>query len=134
MSKKNNVETLHQQAVIHYLRVQYPHVLFNISPANTVNAYHGKQNKSMGLTAGFPDIFIYHRSGPYAGLAIEMKRPEIRDCEGKIFQTRGTASDSQVAVMEKLNAEGYLAVIAYGARDAENMIDKYLKGGDSQWK
>jgi hypothetical protein len=127
------IEDSHQISVIRYLRTKYPEVLFNISPANCINPWQGKKNKAMGLQAGCPDIMIFKANADgYAGLFIELKRPELRDFQGKVYQTKGTASKEQKAWIAALNKAGYYAQVCYGSDSAISLIDSYISGVRSE--
>lgn len=88
--------------------------------------------KAMGMQAGFPDLFIYLPMGGYHGLFVELKRSKKdRDIElitDNIKPKGSGAADSQVEIISNLNAQGYLAVVAYGYDAATEFIKDYLKG------
>jgi hypothetical protein len=70
--------------------------------------------KRSGVKPGVPDILIFTPS-PLApqGAAIELKR---------VYPTRGTASPQQVAFIERLNAAGINAAVAWGAEGARDQL------------
>lgn len=89
---------------------------------HTASANGGKRNlltaiklKRMGLSAGFPDIFIPLPSDKYHGLFLEMKRIE-----------GGKVSDSQQEWLNFLNNNGYYAQVAYGFDEAKEIVIYYL--------
>ena len=109
-------ETDEQRAVAEYLR--YRGLLFSHTPNE------GKRTpatagilKSMGMSPGFPDLFIYEPRGKYHGLAIEMK------------SKTGKPSEGQIAWLSHLNKRGYAAYIAYGADEAIRIIETNDKEG-----
>ena len=121
-------EYTEQVQVINFLRVQYPDVLFNASPAG-VRYGKGKEAiirggmmKRAGAQAGFPDIFIYQvvirgdEHKWYSGLAIEMKR-----------EKGGQVSPEQQQWIDKLNEHGYKAIVAHGYDEAVKAINEYLR-------
>ena len=71
--------------------------------------------KRLGLSPGFPDLFIFLARGKYHGFAIEMKygkgklRPDQRDW------------------LRRLKAEGYATAVCYTADEAIKLIEKYEK-------
>jgi hypothetical protein len=69
----------------------------------------------MGVSAGFPDIFIPICSGNFHGLFIEMKR-----------QKGGILSTSQIEWINYLKAQGYYADVAKGCDEAIAIVDRYL--------
>lgn len=71
--------------------------------------------KKEGLETGVPDLFIPIQTKKYSGLFIEMK------VEG------GTLSKAQKKWIDELNKRGYKAVVCYGAIEAMEALDEYLK-------
>ena len=65
--------------------------------------------KVMGLKRGVPDYLIFSRppGKPYVGVALEMKR-----------QRGGRVSREQIWWAKRLEAEGWLVMLAKGAHDA----------------
>ena len=105
-----------QGAVVEYLR--FRGLLFSHAPNE------GKRSpvtagilKSMGMSPGFPDLFIYEPRGKFHGLAIEMK------------SKKGRPTDEQKKWIARLNENGYAAYIAYGADEAIRIIESYDKEG-----
>ena len=87
----------------------------------TATANGGRRSMSTGLALkrsgvkpGVPDILIFTPS-PLApqGAAIELKR---------VYPTPGTASPQQVAFIERLNAAGLNAAVAWGAEGARDQL------------
>lgn len=87
----------------------------------TATANGGRRSMSTGLALkrsgvkpGVPDILIFTPS-PLApqGAAIELKR---------VYPTPGTASPQQVAYIERLNAAGINAAVAWGAEGARDQL------------
>jgi hypothetical protein len=87
----------------------------------TATANGGRRSMSTGLALkrsgvkpGVPDILIFTPS-PLApqGAAIELKR---------VYPTRGAASPQQVAYIERLNAAGINAAVAWGAEGARDQL------------
>ena len=79
---------------------------------------YGARLRASGMSAGFPDLFIFRPSGKYHGLALELKR-----------EKGGRLSPAQAIWLETLNAEGYKAVCAHGYEEAVAAIEKYIKDG-----
>ena len=71
--------------------------------------------KATGLSAGVPDLMLPVARGGYHGLFIELKRLK-----------GGRVSPEQRWWAERLNSEGYLAVVCYGWNDARQIIESYL--------
>jgi hypothetical protein len=83
-----------------------------IGPAQAMRA------KRAGLKPGVPDIVLPVPRGSYHGLFIELKRRDERI----------EPSELQVAWLDNLTAQGYLALCCHGADDAEKTILNYLGG------
>ncbi len=71
--------------------------------------------KREGLKAGYPDISIFVARGGYHGMMIELK------------YGKGALSEHQIIWLERLNNNGYRAVVAFGFEDARKQILDYLK-------
>jgi len=79
----------------------------------------GRSLKEQGTRAGYPDLCLNYARGIYHGLFIELKR------------TKGSVvSPAQKGWLEWLNANGNCAVVCYGAKEAIETIEKYLKLGE----
>ena len=70
----------------------------------------------MGLSPGFPDLFLFVPVAPFSGLAIEMKT------------SIGKVSDAQEWWIERLQEQGYDARVCRGAEQAIDVILRYLRG------
>jgi hypothetical protein len=70
--------------------------------------------KAEGLKPGVPDLFLPVARKGYNGLFIELK------------YGRNKPSEQQVAYLDALSAQGYLAVVCWGAEDAIETITEYL--------
>ena len=68
------------------------------------------------LRVGFPDLSLPVARHGYHGLYIELKRPG------------GKVSYDQEWWLQKLKAQGYLAVPAWGFTETTDIILRYLKG------
>ena len=76
----------------------------------------GKWMKDEGLKAGVPDIMVAVPSSGYHGLFIELK------VKG------GRVSASQKGWLERLNEQGYKAVVCYGGEEALEVTEEYFNG------
>jgi hypothetical protein len=70
--------------------------------------------KAEGLKPGVPDLFLPVARKGYNGLFIELK------------YGRNKPSEQQVAYLDALSAQGYLAVVCWGAEEAIETITEYL--------
>lgn len=88
--------------------------LFHIPNGGYRNAAEAVHFKRLGVKAGVPDLFLPYPSNGYHGLFIEMK------------SQKGRPSALQKEWVEWLNANGYMAVVCYGAGEAINALEVYL--------
>ena len=109
-------EEFEQIKTINFLRLQYPRVLFTISPAGIrLHPAVGSKFKRMGYRAGTPDIMIFEPNKYFHGLFIELKRIK-----------GGIVSDNQQDFLNHLQANGYAAEVANGHVEAIKIIKNYL--------
>lgn len=117
-----------QQAVINYLKLQYPSVLFRSDTGAGMKLTIGqaKAQKSIQNGMAWPDIFIAEPRGGWHGLFIELKDEGV-----KLFKNGGGAFASehmkdQYKCLGNLNYKGYMALFAVGFDEAKSIIDEYL--------
>jgi hypothetical protein len=115
------IEQEHQIAVVHYLRVRYPSVVFTCAPGNAKSARQGAINKQMGYTPGIPDLLIFYPCGIWHGLTIEMKAPKGPT------NKKGYPSKEQKEIGASLRNIGYRHEVCYGSDEAIKVIDDYFK-------
>jgi hypothetical protein len=89
----------------------------------------GMKLKSEGLKAGFPDLFLYVARHGYHGLAIEMKRPEIKRLYKELNQRKGRVRQEQSDWLSRLSEQGYAVAVCFGWYDAKTLIERYLSRG-----
>ncbi len=75
--------------------------------------------KRAGVKAGIPDLFLPVARGGHHGLWIELKRADHSN----------HASPDQEWWIEQLTAQGYRAVVCYGANEAIGELEDYLDEG-----
>ena len=73
--------------------------------------------KREGLRPGVPDLMLAIPSQNFHGLFIEMKRAK---------RSKSVVRDGQKEWLERLNSQGYKAVICYGCEQAQQAITDYL--------
>ena len=83
-----------------------------------------------GMSAGFPDLFLFVARDKFHGLAIEMKRPETRLIFGKMTRYKGRLRPNQEEWHERLKDFGYAVEVCYGFDHARQTIEKYLGMGE----
>lgn len=117
------------KAVCEYLKLQYPHVMFNtdLSGATKLTIGQAVQIKALRSNKGWPDIFIAEPRNGLNGLWLELK------AEGsKLFKKNGEFVNDHIASQNecllKLIERGYAAYFAIGFDNAKILIDEYLTG------
>ena len=88
--------------------------------------------KAEGLRAGVPDICIPIPNKYYHHLYIELKRARKQLKNGKTSVSHTKVSPEQKKWIEKLREEGSCAVVAYGAKEAIEIIEDYME--NKKWK
>lgn len=105
-----------QCACIKLFRYLYPHyIIYAIPNGGQRNAIVAAKLKAEGVLAGIPDIHIPMARNGYHSLYIEMKN-------GK----KGTISDKQKDMIEKLKAEGNKVVVCRSVEEFEKEIKEYF--------
>lgn len=106
-----------QYNVVKYLRNYYPDVLFT-APLGENQDSEAKRLRSylLGFTGGMPDLLVFEPSGPYCGLAIEIKSPT-----GK-----GVITEKQIVNMTKLQNAGWKCVCSNDYIEIIHSIDDYF--------
>lgn len=70
----------------------------------------------MGVTAGFPDLFLFYPVGIHNGLAIELKAPGRKP------------TPEQLQIHDKLSACGYLVLVVRSLDSFKRLVTDYLGG------
>lgn len=130
--KKSKKPVKHEEKIqirlCEYVRVKYPHVIFECDLASGTKLTIGQavKAKAMRSNRGMPDFRIFHKVGRYNGLFIELKK------EGEKLHKKDEsfASDhikEQAAIIHRLQAQGYEALFAIGFNEACEIVDDYMK-------
>lgn len=120
-----------QIAIAHYIRIQYPDVLFHSDYGSGIKLTARQasiQKKQNGGLRGWPDMFIAEPRNGYLGLFIELKK-EGTKLKKVMYNT--WASDhieEQAEVLNALNEKGYYATFAIGFDEAKELVDDYMGG------
>lgn len=81
--------------------------------------------KAEGVLAGFPDLVVMEPRGGYHGAVVEMK------------SETGRVSANQTRVLSGLRRRGYHVIVARGADEAFEKVERYLalrrEKGDGKW-
>ena len=109
-------EDILQRQVAMYLRIQYPHVLWqHTANERLTSPAQGARLKALGVRAGSPDILIFQKNKDYSGLAIELK----------IHPNRPT--ESQRSFLSQLEKNQWRTAVCYSFEEVKKIIDDYLK-------
>jgi hypothetical protein len=120
--------TLHK-SVCDYIRLKYPHVLFNsdLSGATKLTLGQAVALKSLRSGRGFPDLAIYEpsKTGKYKALFIELK-PEGT----KLYNKSGFPATPHLAeqneMISHLSNRGYYADFGVGLDACIKLIENYF--------
>jgi hypothetical protein len=116
------LEYNNQVAVIMYLKVKYPHVIYNADCGGIRTTWgQAVRAKAAGHKKGWPDIFIAEARKGFHGLFIEMKAPATK------WSKKGSSSAEQKQLQKDLTKRGYKSAICYGDLEAIKVIDEYFK-------
>ena len=124
-------ESLHI-AVCQYLKLQYPHVIFNTDLSGLrLPIGLAKKAAKMRSSRAFPDIVVYEKKGEYSKYIFHALFLELKKEGTKIFRRNGKmVADKhireQARMMELLRERGYYAAFAIGFDEARRLIDWYL--------
>lgn len=88
--------------------------LFHIPNGGSRNIIEATKLKKMGVKAGVPDLQLIVPNGLVHGLWIELKAK------------KGTLQPSQKIMIQRLEAQGYMCKVCFGADEEINEIKKYL--------
>lgn len=115
-------ESAEQQLLFQWARMQsgkYPELtlLYHIPNEGKRSHKTGARMKAEGLKTGVPDICLPVARGGHHGLYIELKR---------VKNSRVTVT--QMAWIEALTRQGYVAAVCRGADEAIELITRYLSG------
>lgn len=109
-----------QEAVIAWADInqrKYPCLrrLLHIPNGGTRNVAEAVHLKRLGVKPGVPDLLLPYPSNGYSSLWIEMK------------SAKGRPSALQKEWIDWLNENGHMAVVCYGAGEAINALEQYVR-------
>lgn len=115
--KRSSIEHTEQVKLVQRVRAFYPDVIIAAIPnGGDRTALERVRLYSEGVLAGMPDLCVFEPSSGFHGLFIEMKTKT------------GRQSKEQQEMAERLNAKGYLCLIARSANEGFNIVEDYLNG------
>lgn len=113
--KRKTVEHQEQVRLVQRVRAFYPGVIIAAIPnGGDRRASERLRLAQEGVLAGMPDLCVLRASKGFHGLFIEMKTEE------------GIVAAAQRDIAKRLNAEGYLCLVARSADDAYKIVEEYL--------
>ena len=112
-------ETAEQQIVIRWARVMQSRLpalgnLYHVPNEAKRSRQTAAVLKSMGLSAGVPDLILDYPSGSYHGCRIELKHGANKQ------------SKYQIDWLNRLQDAGYFVAVCYEADAAIRVLEKYL--------
>lgn len=125
-----NLETWHQIELFNHIYKAEKFIPNFKTCICTLNGVHlkggaraGALIKRMGGRSGVFDVVWFHAKGGYHGAHLELKAPETDE------KPAGRVSPEQKKWKENVEAEGYLAHVAWGWEAAWEFLMKYYEGG-----
>jgi len=119
-----------QNQICDYLRLQYPSVLFMVSPSGIKLTIGQATNlkRNQNPSKGWPDLLIMHRgNGICSGLFLELKPQGTVIYKKDGLLRKNEHLEQQEKVHKLLHERGYKACFAVGFDEAKRIIDFYLK-------
>jgi hypothetical protein len=113
-----------QVAVVAYLQMSYPDVLFWATPNGAMmgggraGAIRMNALKAEGLLPGVSDLILFEPRGGYAAMFLEMKRAD----------GGSGASENQLWFIRQVEKRGAFGIVCNGYDEAQVVIDDYLNG------
>lgn len=98
-------------------------LLFAIPNGGNRNAITGSLLKAEGVKPGVPDLCLPVSNKEHHGLFIELKRESARPKRAG----KGGVSNAQRWWLDSLAEQGFRTEVCYGAKDAIEIIEDYLK-------
>lgn len=126
-----------QKQVCHYLKLQYPNIMFRSDTASGRWEYSRRDLAAKVIynsSRSWPDLFIYEprmvEGVQYAGLALELKKEGTTIIVSRGVRRGHLTSDphiqEQFILLKDLKARGYYANFAVGFDQAKRIIDWYF--------
>lgn len=89
--------------------------------------------KRLGVKRALPDFDMKLRSGEYVGLALELKRPDVKLTK-RNGEWRDEHTAEQAEILDRLRAQGWRAEFAVGYDEARRIFDAYLARAEADHK
>ena len=115
LARRAQVEHTEQVKLVQRVRAFYPDVIIAAIPNGGSRTDQERLRLySEGVLAGMPDLCVMQPSRGFCGLFVEMKTQE------------GVVAAAQRDVARRLNAAGYLCLVARSCADGFKLIEEYL--------
>ena len=115
LARRAQVEHTEQVKLVQRVRAFYPDVIIAAIPnGGSRTAQERLRLHGEGVLAGMPDLCVLRPSKGFCGLFVEMKTQE------------GVVAAAQRDVARRLNAAGYLCLVARSCADGFKLIEEYL--------
>ncbi len=127
--KKGQYEEKVQMRLCRYVRVKYPHVIFECDLASGTKLTIGQavKHKAMRFHRGMPDFRIFYPAFGFKGLFIELKKDGER-IKKKNGEWKDKHLEEQAFIIDSLSLLGYKACFAVGMGEAIKAVDDYMSG------
>lgn len=115
----------HQLALFCWCRLnydKYPELkwLLHIPNGGSRHKSEAAKLKAMGVSPGFPDLFLPIKRGKFSGLMIELKRPN------SVGKKAGKSQSNQKIWRDHLYSQDYGAIECFGWEHAVSVLKDYL--------
>lgn len=125
---KKHLETREQLSIASYIKKYHKNIIFHTTRVESKKDFwEQNQIKKLNSHSGFPDTFILHPVGNFAGLMIEQKKLGT-----KLFNKSGYFAtehlQNQYITHMALIKAGYAVYFTIGVHEAIETIESYLKG------
>lgn len=119
LTRRTQVEHTEQVRLVQRVRAFYPDVIIAAIPnGGARTAQERLRLYGEGVLAGMPDLCVLRPSRGFCGLFVEMKTQD------------GVVAAAQKDIARRLNAAGYLCLIARSCDDGFALIEEYLDDED----
>jgi hypothetical protein len=121
-----------QKQVCHWLKLNYPNIIFRSDYASDLNLTQNQARTHANLQSGrsFPDLFIYSAQRGYHGMALELKTEGtiviLKRGDKKGHLTSDPHIREQFFLLKQLRSEGYWTNFGIGFDDCIELIQWYF--------
>jgi len=105
-----------QKRAVAWFRATHPDKILIHINNNSPGPAAAVRNRALGVTAGFPDLFLFYPVGIHNGLAIELKAPGRKP------------RPEQLQIHDRLSVCGYLVLVVRSFDSFKRVVTDYLGG------